>query len=430
MSASCGIYEALWLARLHQRPVGALYVHLPFCRQKCAYCDFSSWATAAGDPLIHAYVEALESQVGELREVGLLEGCRTAYVGGGTPTLAGERLVGLVRRICEAAPTIAELTCEANPDSLDDLLLGRLRGAGCTRLSIGVQSLEDGELRALGRIHTAAQATERVAAAVRAGYDVSCDLMCAIPGQTDESWRRSVAGAVSCGVGHVSVYPLQIEENTPLGLLVGDDEPAWNDPEVQARRMELARDLLSDAGFARYEVASYARSGRRCAHNWAYWTAVPYVGLGCGASSMLAREGYDALRDVAPQLPEVPVDVRRVRLCCTSSRQEIARRPALHRLSFDIELLDEGQAAAEDLMLAMRTVEGIGWGPLAHARAVLGAGRVDDALAWCAHRGLVSHTDRGWAPTDEGWLLGNELYGRLWDLAGGDVRSLSVSGRP
>lgn len=426
MRAVCGIYEALWLARLHQRSAGALYLHLPFCRQKCAYCDFSSWATSPGDSLMASYVDALERQLGQLRAAGLLAGCQTAYVGGGTPTLAGSWLVHLVGHVAEAAPTITELTCEANPDSLDNALLDQLGPAGCTRLSIGVQSLDDGELRALGRIHTAATANERVRAAVRAGYDVSCDLMCATPGQTDESWRRSVEGAISCGVGHLSVYPLQIEEETPLGRLVGDDDPAWNDPEIQASRMELARDLLQEAGFARYEVASHARPGKACAHNLAYWSAVPYIGLGCGASSMLAREGYEALRAVASQLPEVPEDVRRVRLRCTSSRGRVASRPSLNDQSFDLELLDEGQAAAEDLMLAMRTVEGVGQGLLAHARAVLGAARVDGALAWCAQRGLASPTQAGWAPTDEGWLLGNELYGRLWDLAEGEVRALSV----
>ena len=132
----------------------ALYLHVPFCARKCAYCDFSSWATPAGDPLMAAYVRALEAQMGEAEALGLLEGCETAYVGGGTPTLLGEKNLGsLVSAVRRAAPRLSVLTCEANPDSLSDDVLLAVRSAGATRLSIGVQSLNDAELLELGRLH-------------------------------------------------------------------------------------------------------------------------------------------------------------------------------------------------------------------------------------------------------------------------------------
>ena len=415
--ASFSADEKLWLERLHQPSAQALYLHLPFCARKCAYCDFSSWATKPKDPLMGDYVDALRRHLSEAEAAGLLSCCETIYVGGGTPSFVGAPLAQLVCHARAMAPHATEVSCEANPDSLTNDLLGRLRDAGCTRLSAGVQSLSDAELTELGRIHSAAQARARLSAAVKAGFDVSADLMCAIPLQTDESWRASLEGVIGCGVGHVSVYPLQIEDGTPLGERYGASEPAFNDPEVQAHRMELARDLLTSAGFGRYEVASYAREGKDCRHNQAYWTARPYLGLGTGASSMLTREGYENLCKVCPQLPEPDVEARRVRLTCIDRRHELAAARSLADLHFDLEFLSEAQAAAEDLMLGMRLVRGVEPGLVDHARRVLGASAVDEALAWCEAQGLVARKGLRWVPTDRGWLLGNILYGRMWDLA-------------
>lgn len=415
--AARGTDEAQWLARLQLPSVAALYLHLPFCARKCAYCDFSSWATKPKDPLMEDYVDALRRHLSEAEAAGLLSGCETVYVGGGTPSFVGAPLARLVQDVRSLLPQVSEVSCEANPDSLSDKLLGRLLDAGCTRLSVGVQSLFDAELTELGRTHSANQAQLRLGAAVEAGFDVSADLMCAIPLQTDESWRASLEGVIGCGVGHVSVYPLQIEDETPLGERYRSSEPDFNDPEVQARRMELARDLLTSAGFRRYEVASYAREGKDCRHNQAYWTARPYLGLGTGASSMLTREGYGALRKVCPQLPEPDDGTRRVRLTCIDRRHELAAARSLADLHFDLEFLSEVQAAAEDLMLGMRLVRGVEPGLVDHARTVLGESAVDETLAWCVAQGLVAHKGPRWVPTDRGWLLGNILYGRMWDLA-------------
>ena len=430
MAASCGIYEALWLAQLHRATAQAVYLHVPFCVRKCLYCDFASWATDRDDPLMSAYCGSLERLVREAVEGGVLEGCETAYIGGGTPTLAGDALVSLVRGVRALLPGLSELSSEANPDSLTDPLLVGLVTSGCTRISLGVQSLDDEELSLLGRVHTAEHALDRLRASVETGMDVSADLMCATPGQTDESWERSVEQVIATGVGHVSIYPLQIEEDTPFDERYGDGEAAWNDTEVQARRMEQAGRLLSDAGFERYEVASYARAGKECRHNQAYWTGKPYLGLGTNASSMLTREGYERLRHAAPQLPELECDVGRVRLTCVNGRREVAEAENLASLRFDLELLSEQQAAAEDLMLAMRMTTGAAPGLVDHARAVLGSEAVDESFDWCAARGLVETRGRSWAPTDEGWLLGNELYGRLWGLAPSEVRTACSTDLP
>lgn len=408
---------ASWHARLCRASTHSLYLHLPFCVRKCAYCDFSSWATPVGDPLIARYIDALGLELQQAADVGLLDGCATAYVGGGTPTLAGAGLVRLVRDLRSLVPELEELSCEANPDSLDDALLHGLPDAGCTRLSLGVQSLDDDELRLLGRIHSASRALDRLEAAVRSGLDVSCDLMCAIEGQDDASFRHTLEQVIDTGVGHVSVYPLQIEEGTPIARRVGDRDVPWNDPAVQASRMQLAAEALGAAGLVRYEVASYARPAHECRHNCAYWTAQPYLGLGTAASSMLTREGYERLRHCAPQLPAIPDEVRRVRLTCTDRPASIANEPTLAARHFELELLDERQAVAEDLMLAMRMTQGAGPGLMTHARSCLGASRVHEAQRWCEARGLARPVGTAWVPTEQGWLLGNELYGRLWELA-------------
>ena len=191
---------------MSDKGISALYVHVPFCVCKCAYCDFASRAFAEQDDVFGRYVQALRAQVERFGSEGLLSTCVTAYVGGGTPSLLGPSLLGgLVSEMRRWCPELTELTCEANPDSLSDELLATIREAGATRLSIGVQSLQDGELKALGRVHDARAARERVTAAVATGLDVSVDLMCAIPLQTPDSWRDTLGQVVALEPDHVSV---------------------------------------------------------------------------------------------------------------------------------------------------------------------------------------------------------------------------------
>lgn len=410
-----GDFGPMWRARLAASGADALYLHIPFCARKCAYCDFASWATERGDALARRYAEALERQVEEVSHLGLLAECETAYVGGGTPTLLGEALGGLVRCVTRCAPGVHELTCEANPDSLSDTVLSDVVAAGCTRLSIGVQSLCDAELAELGRLHDSERACERVSAAVASGLDISCDLMCAIPLQTVDSWQATLEGVASLGVGHVSVYPLQIEDDTALARRVGDEQPSWNSPDTQASRMEQAQSVLESYGFRRYEVASYARlPEKECSHNKMYWAGRPYLGLGTGAASMLTAEGYKRLLEACPQLGPLPEGMARARLKVISGREEVARGATLSSLAFEEEFLTERQAVAEDLMLGSRLACGLDARLVAYARELLGP-CVDETLDRLVREGYL---DDALAPTQKGWLLGNELYGELWDLAG------------
>lgn len=405
-----------WDARLSRASAYSLYIHVPFCARKCAYCDFASWATKRDDPLMHTYAAALVKQIGEAEAIGLLDGVATGYIGGGTPSLLGADALGV---LVGAASTLGvrELSCEANPDSLDNAVLDSLVSNGATRVSIGVQSLVDPELKTLGRLHDASLAMQRVHSAVASGLDVSCDLMCATPGQTDESWGVTLDAFLGLGAGHVSVYPLMIEEGTAFDRAYGDADCSWNSDEVQAKRMEIAQLKLEGNEFKRYEVASYAKSNKRCEHNIAYWTGEPYLGLGTQASSMLTLKGYLRLCTVCKDLPSPPCDTARVRLKVLNSRDEIASDPSLTSLRFDIEFLTEAEAAAEDLMLGARLVDGLEPDLVELAREVLGTSRVDDCMDKLLCRGLLCVRHGRLAPTHDGWLLGNELYGELWGLS-------------
>lgn len=272
------------------RPVKyrALYLHIPFCRAKCLYCDFDSRALTgcALEEAIGAYCEGLSAQVDAHGNAGELSEVETVYVGGGTPSLLGGRLVGLVdlvRSYCEPV----EFTCEANPESFTLDLAQALRAAGVTRISLGVQSLNASELKAIGRIHSAEQAMLAVAQAKAAGFSTSCDVMCGLPGQTLDTFAETLRSLVTLNPDHVSVYPLQLEEGTPLARMEEAGEMEVPDEDFQAQCMDLAVEVLEEAGYERYEVASYAKPGHRCRHNIAYWTGKPYLGLGRSAASML-----------------------------------------------------------------------------------------------------------------------------------------------
>ena len=266
--------------------VTALYVHVPFCAQKCRYCDFDSrsFAPCNMSVALDTYFEQLYARLDAFGDAGALAQIRTVYVGGGTPSLAGERLVEFARRISAWCKPV-EFTCEANPESLTAELATALAGVGVTRVSLGVQTLDNAELTAIGRIHDADRALAAITTVKDAGLVVSCDLMCGLPGQTDLSWQRTLDGVLAAAPHHVSVYPLTLEEGTPLYRMACRDESLEPDEDFQAACMDAARERLSAAGYHPYEVASYALDGHECATTlpigpdraiWV-WAALPPV---------------------------------------------------------------------------------------------------------------------------------------------------------
>lgn len=408
--------------------VTALYVHVPFCAQKCRYCDFDSRSVASCDldAALDAYFEQLYARLDAFGNAGALRQIRTIYVGGGTPSLAGERLVKLARRISMWCKPV-EFTCEANPESLTAGLATALDEAGVTRISLGVQTLDNTELAVIGRIHNAERALEAIATVKDVGLDVSCDLMCGLPGQTMASWRYTLDGVLAAAPHHVSVYPLTLEEGTPLYRMACRDESLEPDEDFQAACMDVARERLSSAGYHPYEVASYALDGHECAHNIAYWTGRGYLGLGRSAAGMLDAEDFDRLAGLFPGVA-LRGDFHRVRLV---QRNDDAT-------AFVAECLTRREAGAEDLMLACRMTRGVASDLLVRAARVIPADELtaacDRALelglaTWVpengdTHAGPIASDDvvtgricARLAPTHLGWLDGNVLFELFWGLA-------------
>ena len=365
-------------------PYKALYLHVPFCVKRCGYCDFATSAVPADSPEIDAYVEDLSLQIRRKAKEGELGALETVYVGGGTPSHIGlARLSMLLYTLSLSMHLTPEVECtmEANPESLTERMVRDAWALGVNRLSIGVQSFDDDVLATLGRAHDADAARRAVAAAQTRFENVSVDLMCGIPGQSATSFEAGMREAVALGAAHVSVYPLTIEERTPFYRAVLEGKLSEPDDDVEAEHMEIAARVLAGAGYERYEVASYARPGFQCRHNIAYWTGVPYLGLGRSAATMT----QNAERRMRVQDGQVTDD------------------------------LDARGMAAEDLMLGMRMTRGVSDEQVARATALLpDAPAVLDELAG---EGLVAHEDARWRPTERGWLCGNDLYGALFDLA-------------
>ena len=243
--------------------IEVLYLHLPFCVSRCAYCDFATSACDDGARM-DAYVEALCLQLRRAAKAGLLGQVKTIYIGGGTPThLGSRRLNTLVYTLSLSVnlENVVEFTCEANPESIDERMVADLFSLGVNRFSIGAQSFDDAVLRGYGRVHDAAAIDAALAAVHTRTNNVSLDLICGGPGQSMESWRKSLRHAIDAGVSHVSVYPLMLEDDTPLVHRVEMGECEVADEDAQADMMLEAEQMLTVAGFERYEVASYAKPG-------------------------------------------------------------------------------------------------------------------------------------------------------------------------
>lgn len=389
-------------------PIG-LYIHIPFCLSKCPYCDFysvpvlpgpfSSAGRDAAKPLLDAYTDCLcgdlEGGRGSLPGHG--RALDTLYVGGGTPSLlGGERLA----RILESAKKgfsfsgsgPLEITLEANPAAVAPRDLEILRRSGFNRLSLGIQSGLDSELSALGRRHTAEEGAQAVRLARLAGFDnISADLMMGIPGQTRDSLARSLEFLAGLEVEHISAYLLKIEENTPYfrentqELCPGEEEAA--DLYLQAAG-RLAR-----LGYIQYEVSNFAKRGLESRHNLKYWRCREYLGLGPSAHSFLGGRRFyfpESLEDYlgAADLPALSVDD------------------------------GPGGSPEEQVMLRLRLAEGLEWNWLESAFPAFGRALTASARP-LEKQGLLSLEDGRVRLTAKGFLLSNQVIGRLLDALSG-----------
>jgi len=312
-----------------------VYVHLPFCPYLCPYCDFAKWPlreTAAG-----RYLDALYAELGLERRAP----AATIYLGGGTPNAYDRAAIAtLIARLRERFPGTHEVSIEVNPELVRDGDLAAYREAGITRLSIGVQSFEPAEIQTLGRRHTVDE-IERVVAQARAAQmeSVSLDLIFAVPGQTPESWRRTLRAAVELEVDHCSAYGLTVEEGTPYAAWRAREPGAFFDDSQEAELYAIAIEMLEAAGYQQYEISNFARPGHRCAHNLNYWANGEYVGLGVGAASY--RDGVRSVHTRALDEYVAAALERRV-------------------IPSEAERLEGRKRAGEAMMLALRTAQGVG----------------------------------------------------------------------
>ena len=365
------------------RPLG-LYLHIPFCKAKCIYCDF--YSLPHSEEKMDAYTAALQRDLICWASEAKDHTVDTIYFGGGTPSYLG------ADRLCRILETVfqhyrieknAEITTEANPDSAREIsALRQLRGAGFDRISLGMQSASDEELRLIGRVHTHKETVEAVRAARAAGFDnVSLDLIYGLPEQTAARWRENLQAAIDLQPEHLSCYGLKIEEGTPLdrkkdALRIPDDDE-------QAEEYLAAVELLEKAGYQQYEISNFARPGRESRHNLKYWTMQEYLGFGPGAHSDFGGRRFAYARDLNAYLKG---EEHLSESACPAEREREEER----------------------VMLALRTVQGLDLSVLREDTR-----DAEAVLEECARHGLSQKENGRWHLTPQGFLVSNAVIVRV-----------------
>ena len=370
------------------KPTLGLYIHIPFCKAKCAYCDF--YSLAHSEEKMDAYTAALLRHLEEVAPRAAGMQVDTVYFGGGTPSYLG------AARLCRILQTVlrrydvardAEITLEANPDSAGDWKeLRRLRRAGFNRLSLGVQSTDDALLRRIGRVHTYEQVQQAVKAARQAKFtNLSLDLIYGLPGQTMEDWQRTLADAVALGPEHLSCYGLKLEEGTPLWqqrqtLTLPDDD-------AQADMYLYTVAALGEMGYEQYEISNFAKPGKASRHNLKYWNMEEYAGFGPGAHSDFGGVRYGYVRDIDSY---------------------IAGKLVLSESENDSTLARD----YEYVMLSLRTAAGIDRQTF-EKRYRQRFQPMETLFEQYEKAGLALPTEGGWRLTPRGFLVSNSIIAAL-----------------
>jgi len=397
-----------------ERGIG-LYVHIPFCETKCPYCDFNTYAGI--EALIPGYMEALEAEV---RRWGALLGStlvRSVFFGGGTPSYVPARRIAGVAAAYREAFRIeqgAEITLEANPGDVTEAKLAAWLGAGVNRLSMGVQSFDDGLLKLLGRRHDAAQAARAARTARRAGFsNFSLDLMFGLPRQSLEQWTNSVARAVDLSPRHLSLYGLQLEHGTPLEAAVRSGEVPQPDDDLAADMFTAAEEVLAGAGYRHYEISNWAKPGCESRHNLIYWRCEPYLGVGPGAHSSLWGLRFANMK--SPRGYVQAVNKGRSPTGAMDSGAITWMRE--HGPVESIEETSEATAMAETMMMGLRLDEGVTESAFSSR---FGRGLADvfgDVTTELCDDGLLDQSHGGIRLTARGRLLGNQAFRRFIEAA-------------
>ena len=392
-----------------QRRLG-LYIHIPFCRKKCSYCDFYSLSCGESsdfDTLSERYTTVLERHLTETAKL-TTSPVDTVYFGGGTPTVLSTRqltrLLSVIKKRFKLLPG-AEITVEANPESALPKTLKALRRAGFNRISLGVQSLSDHELERLGRIHDSDTAKHAFQSARDAGFkNISIDLMFGIEDQTPESWRDTLRRAIELHPEHISCYGLRVEDGTPLALRASTANLA--DDDTQADMYLDACDVLADAGYRHYEISNWAQPGMESRHNLRYWRLEPYIGFGPAAHSDCFGARYSNVRDIESYMRGIELG---------------------GAVLDEYEDIEESERAFEYVMLSLRTTDGVDLDSLSK-RFSAPPGDARELMRSLTQQELASYEGGGrWCLTERGWLISNSIILKVIDAMSGSDRPQNMN---
>ena len=388
------------LGRKHKVPLG-IYIHVPFCRSKCSYCDFYSIATR-DEKTCDTYISTVCAHI---KEAGALApGYRvdTVYFGGGTPSYLGAEglatILTAVRRHFDVAGD-AEITFEANPDSITDKLLQRLRSEGFNRVSLGIQTDDDAILEHIGRPHNYAQAAAAAQRIRRAGFDnLSVDLIYGLPNQTLNGWAETLQHVLTLRPDHVSCYGLKVEPGTPLDQI--KDISNLPDDDLQADMYLAAVEILGNKGYRQYEISNFARRGMVSKHNMKYWLGGEYLGFGPDASSDFAGKRFKIIRS----LPKYVEGIKKG-----------------GQVLEEIEEIPLRERAGEYLMTRLRTTDGISREEY-EKQYLLPFDPIEEGMKKLQDHNMATQTPEGrWHLTPEGFLLSNSIIINLQELQDASV---------
>lgn len=379
-----------------------LYIHIPFCIRKCAYCDFLSGPASKEQQ--ERYVKAL---CREIRLAGAWHRDQTkprvtevtsVFIGGGTPSaIEGQWIADILKEVRTAfsLTTDAEITMEANPGTLTRDKLQKYLAAGVNRLSLGLQSTDNRELAMLGRIHTWEEFQENYQEARKVGFtNINIDLMSALPGQKVASWKETLQRVIACNPEHISAYSLIIEEDTPFFAQYGAHPELLPDEDSDREMYHLTKTLLGEAGYERYEISNYGKPGYACRHNVGYWKRIPYLGLGLGASSLYEERRFHNTSDLE---------------CYIRSLTENESLSWL-QIREDEETLSVKDQMEEFMFLGLRLTEGVSDSDFQQAFGTSLESIYGPQLASLLERGLLKKTETGYRLTDFGVDVSNQVF--------------------
>ena len=388
----------------------SLYIHVPFCRRKCFYCDFNTYAGI--DHLIPPFVDALKREIERWAPHAGEHEVTTVFFGGGTPSLlTGKQLRGILDT-CRANYTFVadpEISMEANPSSTEYGRLAEYRQAGVDRISFGAQSFQPDELEWLGRLHSREDIGKAVRSARRAGFKrLNLDLIYGLPNQTPERWEVNVRMALDLKPDHLSMYALTVEEGTPLDDWVKTGRSKEPDPDLAADQYLLSGQILAAAGFEQYEISNWALPEQECRHNLTYWHNQPYLGFGPGAHSRFLEHRFSVIRS-----PQRYIEWATAGSDASGAEAAIRGASAID----EFNPIDPQTDLLDTLMLGLRLTPGIKFADILARHGVDVLARFEPALREMQTQWLLGYDPEGVWLTYRGRLLANEVFVRLMNAA-------------